>query len=466
MRITAREVTRKNPWGGIAGCIYLGRADGSDSPGYFLAGARSAQQRVCATPELVRVATAASGAAPLPRAAPTALRGEPGPADAVDDPRWMVPPSLLTLLQPLESLRQTSGALYRVYAEGEQRSARARRRRGAGLAQPRRPRRRAGRRRLLDRRHDRSGAAGARPEDRCLLHRTARRLPCAGHAPRRGPRPAARRAAARRRDGADGRGRRHRHRQRPDRGARRRALAVRAPGGRRPRPRRRLRHPPAVSRPLPRRRAPQCRRLPRRDAGLDDQADHGGGVPRRPRRARQPPARERARGDAEGRHAGARQPARPADAIRLGALPRPHVLHRAGLRGMRPAVGSAGGGTRVRLERRLRRRRRELRQGRPPVRRPARPRRRARLARPRRDGDRVRPRSSASRSAGSSARRSTSCHRRRSTPASCAAAPPAPMAAASATTTGRSARAARSSTSSPRAGARATRVPACSASPA
>ena len=31
----------------------------------------------------------------------------------------MVPPSLLTLLQPLESLRQPSGALYRVYAEGE-----------------------------------------------------------------------------------------------------------------------------------------------------------------------------------------------------------------------------------------------------------------------------------------------------------------------------------------------------------
>jgi len=31
----------------------------------------------------------------------------------------MVPPSLFTLLQPLESLRQPSGALYRVYAEGE-----------------------------------------------------------------------------------------------------------------------------------------------------------------------------------------------------------------------------------------------------------------------------------------------------------------------------------------------------------
>ena len=40
MRISAREVTRKNPWGGIAGCIYLGRSDGSDAPGYFLAGPR------------------------------------------------------------------------------------------------------------------------------------------------------------------------------------------------------------------------------------------------------------------------------------------------------------------------------------------------------------------------------------------------------------------------------------------
>ncbi|MEO5843553.1 MAG: hypothetical protein ABIQ33_01795 [Caldimonas sp.] len=119
MRITAREVTRRNPWGGIAGCIYLGRTDGGDSPGYVVAGARSAQQRVCAAPEVVRVATAASGVAQRPASAPTALRGEPGPADAVDDPRWRVPPSLFALLQPLEALRQPSGALYRAYADVE-----------------------------------------------------------------------------------------------------------------------------------------------------------------------------------------------------------------------------------------------------------------------------------------------------------------------------------------------------------
>ena len=105
------------------------------------------------------------------------------------------------------------------------------------------------------------------------------------------------------------------------------------------------------------RRAAQPGGLPRRDAGLDDQADHGRGVPRPIRERRRALARGRARGDAARRHAGARQPARPADALGLGALPRPHVLHRAGLRRLPPAVGRAGGGVGVRLERRLRRRR-------------------------------------------------------------------------------------------------------------
>ena len=52
----------------------------------------------------------------------------------------------------------------------------------------------------------------------------------------------------------------------------------------------------------------------------------------------------------------ARQPARPADALGLGALPRPHVLRRPGASpNCRAAVGSAGDGARVRLERGLRR---------------------------------------------------------------------------------------------------------------
>ena len=49
--------------------------------------------------------------------------------------------------------------------------------------------------------------------------------------------------------------------------------------------------------------------------------------------------RDEARGNA-----GARQPARPADALGLRTLPRPHVLHRQGLRELRATVGSAGDG--------------------------------------------------------------------------------------------------------------------------
>ncbi len=122
MQVTARDVTRRNPWGGAAGCIYLGHGEGegdeaSASPRYFLAGARSLQGRLCATTALSGAAAPASGAA---SASPLlALAGEPGRDDRADDPRWMVPPSLLTLLQPLEPLRQPTGALYRVYTEGD-----------------------------------------------------------------------------------------------------------------------------------------------------------------------------------------------------------------------------------------------------------------------------------------------------------------------------------------------------------
>ncbi|HEX4234834.1 MAG TPA: hypothetical protein VH041_11045 [Caldimonas sp.] len=113
MQITAQEVTRKNPWGGVPGCIYLG-SGGDAAPAVFLAPAHSAQQRVCAMAAVRGVATAASGSAAAPHA--IAVTGEPGVADRVDDPRWQVPPSILTLLQPLESLRQPAGALYRAYA--------------------------------------------------------------------------------------------------------------------------------------------------------------------------------------------------------------------------------------------------------------------------------------------------------------------------------------------------------------
>ena len=76
------------------------------------------------------------------------------------------------------------------------------------------------------------------------------------------------------------------------------------------------------------------------------------------------------------RRAARRQPARAVDALRLGALPRPHVLHRQGLRRVPACLGRAGGRLVVRLERRLCRGAGRLRQAGPAVRPRARCRRR------------------------------------------------------------------------------------------
>ncbi|HEX6705574.1 MAG TPA: hypothetical protein VF169_12500 [Albitalea sp.] len=97
--IAERDVARRNPWSGVDGCIYLGA-------GHFVAGARSAQERLCALPAMA----AAS-------AAPSGLAGEPRVDTPVDDPRWMVPPSLHAMLRPLDSLRSPSGTLYRLYTD-------------------------------------------------------------------------------------------------------------------------------------------------------------------------------------------------------------------------------------------------------------------------------------------------------------------------------------------------------------
>ncbi len=125
--ISAHHVTRGNPWKGLAGCIYLGHQGGSDdasAPSHFVAGTLSVQRRLCNELEVAGFAVAASAPATTSSPgtalhAPSALAGEPGLADPVDDTRWMVPPSLHTMLQPLESLRQPSGTLYRLYSEAD-----------------------------------------------------------------------------------------------------------------------------------------------------------------------------------------------------------------------------------------------------------------------------------------------------------------------------------------------------------
>ena len=205
-------------------------------------------------------------------------------------------------------------------------------------------------------------------------------------------------------------------------------------------------------------RAAEPGRVPRRDARIDDQADHGGRLPRRPRR-RRALVGGRARRDEARRAPRARQPARPADALGLGAFPRPHVLLRQGLRRLRTALGRAGRGARLRLERRLRRSARvdcgkhDLLFG--------------RAVDATAEAGAVRPLATTvaygradERAGRRQARRAAAADAARgagSAP-SCAAARSAPTAGAAATTTGRSAAAARSSTWSPKAGGKAMRA--------
>lgn len=130
MLIPARQVMRRNPWSGVGGCIFFAGGEAGEGGPAFLAAPRSAQRRLCALPELARADAAASapsmssadpewapGEVSPPRAgavAPLVLAGEPGLADPLDDGRWGVPPSLQAMLQPLETLRQPTGALYRL----------------------------------------------------------------------------------------------------------------------------------------------------------------------------------------------------------------------------------------------------------------------------------------------------------------------------------------------------------------
>jgi hypothetical protein len=108
--ISAREVARRNPWNGIGGCLYLGGHGAGTLPTAFVAGPRSAQQRLCALPAM-------AGASEPLRTPLAELPGEPTPDLPPGDPRWKVPPSLATMLQPLEGLRRPSAALYRLYTD-------------------------------------------------------------------------------------------------------------------------------------------------------------------------------------------------------------------------------------------------------------------------------------------------------------------------------------------------------------
>ena len=329
----------RNPWSGLAGCIYLGgerrrRRRARRATSSPARAARSA--RLCDCPRWRGVDAAASAPAPARRRSPRARR------------RARPRRCRSTTRAGGAAVARRDAAAARVAAPADGRALPAvHRRRHADAGRCRRatahgPNRivldgSAGRRRLLGRPHHRPGAAGAGAEDRRLLHRPPGRLPRA-------------RPSSRSEDEAQPLG----HRLLEGAMVRMAAVAVIdvASG--------RIEALAGALSPCTRQeydgpgRAPTCdKRLPypiryRPDALLNPAVFHDA----MPASAIKPImaaaflsdpdvgarwlAAEQAamQRDAVAR---ARQPARPADALGLGALPRPHVLRRQGVR--RTAAG-------------------------------------------------------------------------------------------------------------------------------
>jgi hypothetical protein len=108
VEVSPRQIARANPWAGIPGCIYFGHSSRSGAPLYYLGGVRGLDDHLCERDDMR--GTDGDGSV-LRRVA-----GEPSPDMPPDDERWKVPPSLATMLQPLESLHRPDGSLYRMYA--------------------------------------------------------------------------------------------------------------------------------------------------------------------------------------------------------------------------------------------------------------------------------------------------------------------------------------------------------------
>ncbi len=112
VEISARSIARSNPWAGLPGCIYLGKSTvdegfDHDSTTYFLSGVRGQDDRLCRSADMRGIAMQDQANRSM-----IGVSGGPGPDTAAGDDRWKVPPSLDMMLQPLEALHRTSGAMY------------------------------------------------------------------------------------------------------------------------------------------------------------------------------------------------------------------------------------------------------------------------------------------------------------------------------------------------------------------
>ena len=357
VEISARQVARANPWAGLPGCVYLGNAatdTGAAGPRYFVAGDRSAGWQLCGQPAMLGVDLADAGTA-----APTGLAGEATAAIPVDDGRWSVPPSLSVMLRPLATLQRPTGSLYRLYTDAQ----------AVSGASPTSYRYGANRIEVGGNPIDVGFSIDLTidPQVQALAQRiaacyTGRQDVCRAL------------GVQRREDAAHAIG----HRMLEQAMVRMAGIAVIdvATG--------RIEALAGALSPCTREeydgpgRSPKCdKRLPypiryRPDALLNPAVYHDA-MPASvikpimaaaflsdPAVGARWLAAEQTAMQLPG-VAGAGQPARPADALELGTFPRSDVLRRPGLPALRTAVGSAGGGAGLRLERRLRRRRRQLR---------------------------------------------------------------------------------------------------------
>ena len=106
VEISTRQIARANPWAGLPGCVYLRASDPSRR--LFVGGMRGVDDSLCSRPDMVGdVLAQAAG-----------VGGEPTAQLGPEDPRWQVPPSLATMLAPLDALRRPGGAAYRSYTRG------------------------------------------------------------------------------------------------------------------------------------------------------------------------------------------------------------------------------------------------------------------------------------------------------------------------------------------------------------
>ena len=112
VQVPSSLIAERDPWQGVPGCIYW--SDGRNGR-HYLADAKGSHNAVCENPDVAGWPTRNASTTGRPTASPVASRLNPDAPP--DDPSWSAPPSLETILRPLDTLRQPGGTLYQELTE-------------------------------------------------------------------------------------------------------------------------------------------------------------------------------------------------------------------------------------------------------------------------------------------------------------------------------------------------------------